>query len=297
VPVANLPMQVVANHVTVGATVNGKPVRLIVDTGGAQTLLTPEAAFRLELVQEASPTRTLEGIGGNRTAIRYRADTLQLGLLRGSSWAFLVSDIGWQAGSSTPDGILGTDFLWRYDLDLDVPHLRLLIYHPRHDCTAPTSYLTGRRFTVPLLEMPWARFAAAHPDYARANPIARYNFVNTPRVNVVVNGLTLTAAIDSGAPTSVLFRAAAHRVGISDAALASDLHGNAGGIGPAKVAASRHVLPRVNIGALTVHDMPVAVIDQTMPDGTDMLLGLDLLSRVHVWVSYSSNSLIVEVAQ
>ena len=53
-------------------------------------------------------------------------------------------------------------------------------------------------------------------------------------------------------------------------------------------------LTPVTIGGLTVTHLPVAIIDQAAPDDTDMILGMDFMSRVHTWFSFSSKTLILQ---
>jgi predicted aspartyl protease len=59
------------------------------------------------------------------------------------------------------------------------------------------------------------------------------------------------------------------------------------------VNAARHVLESVTIGDLIVKNMPVAVTDQRLGD-VDMLLGLPFTRQVHVWISNSSHTLIMQ---
>jgi hypothetical protein len=40
--------------------------------------------------------------------------------------------------------------------------------------------------------------------------------------------------------------------------------------------------------------MPVEIVDQRSDEDADMLLGLDFLSRVHVWLSFSSRTLVMQ---
>ncbi len=58
--------------------------------------------------------------------------------------------------------------------------------------------------------------------------------------------------------------------------------------------AVEHTIEATEVGELEILRLPVVLVDQNIPSGTDMLLGLDFIKRVHVWISYSSNSLIIQ---
>jgi hypothetical protein len=50
----------------------------------------------------------------------------------------------------------------------------------------------------------------------------------------------------------------------------------------------------ITIGDVTLNHLPVAIMDTRSDDDTDMLLGLDFLSRVHVWLSFSSHTVVMQ---
>ncbi len=48
------------------------------------------------------------------------------------------------------------------------------------------------------------------------------------------------------------------------------------------------------MGDLVFGNMKVAVLDEAAGDDTDMLLGADFQTKVHLWISYSSHTLIMQ---
>ncbi len=56
----------------------------------------------------------------------------------------------------------------------------------------------------------------------------------------------------------------------------------------------RHILDRLEIGDATVLNLPVQVADQPRIGDVDMLLGADFLERVHIWISHSSHTLVIQ---
>jgi hypothetical protein len=67
-----------------------------------------------------------------------------------------------------------------------------------------------------------------------------------------------------------------------------------GGIGAQPVAADVRIGAPLVIGDLTIMNMPIIVADQRRLPDTDILLGFDFVTRVHLWISHSSNTLIMQ---
>ncbi len=244
------------------------------DTGAQATMLTTTAAARLSL--SLMPLRgRLEGIGGSSAAYGFTARNFQIGRLRGHNFQLLAGDLGLSRPGHITDGLLGADFLAAYDIDLDFPEHKAILFKTAGDCARPSAALGGDLYTVPMVS-----------PSGSADP--------RPHVRVSIAGKTLIAVLDTGAPVSLLFRDAARRIGVLPSALAAGLHFRARGVGSGTTAAVRHVLAPVEVGDLTVSNLAAAIVDQAAPADADMLLGLDFLFRVHTWLSFSSRSLILQ---
>jgi predicted aspartyl protease len=100
--------------------------------------------------------------------------------------------------------------------------------------------------------------------------------------------------VDSGAAHTLIFRNAADRLGLHIEDLAQEPHFRARGVGPETPILVRHVMAPITIGEVTISNLPVALLDETSPDSTDMLLGMDFFSAVHVWLSFSSHVMIMQ---
>jgi predicted aspartyl protease len=104
----------------------------------------------------------------------------------------------------------------------------------------------------------------------------------------------VVALIDTGAGHSAIFRHAAERVGVHmEAGTALERH-SARGIGPQIVRSVRMDLGTVDVGDLEFTHMPVDVLDDRGGDEVEMLLGAEFQRRVHLWISYSSHTLIMQ---
>jgi predicted aspartyl protease len=116
----------------------------------------------------------------------------------------------------------------------------------------------------------------------------------SPRIIVSIAGKQLVAGVDSGAQSNVLFLSGAEKIGVAGEQVAHDKPALAFGLGVAPVPAVEHTIDAADIGDLEILRMPVVIVGQNVPHGVDMLLGLDFFQRVQVWISYSSNSLIMQ---
>ncbi len=269
-----VPLTLQDGHLFAAPLLDDQAISMWLDTGAQITTLTTAAADRLSL--SLKPLRgTLEGVGGSNAAYGFVARSFQIGRLRGHNFQLLASDLGLSHRGRVTDGLLGADFLASYDVDLDLPHSKVILFRNAGDCSRPSTALGGDLYTVPMSE-----------DSRGMDP--------RPHLRVSIAGKTLTALLDTGAPVSLLFRDAARSIGLQPSLLAADPHFRAGGVGSGTAAAVRHVLAPITIGELTVSNLPVAIIDQAAPADAGMLLGLDFMFRVRTWLSFSSRSVILQ---
>jgi predicted aspartyl protease len=113
-------------------------------------------------------------------------------------------------------------------------------------------------------------------------------------VHILIDDHRLTAKIDTGSRGTAIFRHAATQLGVTDAALAADRHIKLNGIGPAKIDAIIHVFASISIGDLTLKNVPVAIINDRKIDQTDVLLGADFQQKIHLWISNSTHTLVMQ---
>ena len=209
--VSQLPLQQSHAHVLVELQLNGRPASLVFDTGAYTSLLSETAVGRLGLTnmrgEEIRNTLgTVSGIGGARTARFVTARRVELGGLHARDYNFVAADlhIGWA------DGLLSTDLISQFDVDLDLPESTIVLYRPTGDCSTPAAFLAGPLYSTGL------------------EPTGQDR---RPRIRVAIGRQTLVALIDTGAPRSSIFRRAARRLGIDMPRVAPG-GPSAGGIGP-----------------------------------------------------------------
>jgi predicted aspartyl protease len=272
--VSRLPLTLSSSGLLVPVTLDGQPAQLIFDTGSFTSILSVAAANRIGLrhtrTEETDAVMaTLGGIGGGRSAMGVTARTMDLGGLKGRDVNLLAADFRPALG----DGLLSIDLISKYDVDLDFPDHQVILYEPIGDCRAPSAFLASPLYSVPL------------------RPFGRDR---RPRVTVSIGGQEVVAMLDTGAGHSAIFRQAAGRLGLHMDDLAADPHAHAAGVGPNAVRSVRHVFAPVTIGDLTFDHMSVDILDDHASDDVQMLLGADFQHAVHLWISYSSGTLIMQ---
>ncbi|MEA1674200.1 retroviral-like aspartic protease family protein [Nitrospirillum sp. BR 11163] len=175
--------------------VNGQKAYLMMDTGAAVSTITKPAADRLKLRHHWIPDVYMEGVGGRVTVDEARLDELKLGDGAAHNLDFPV--FGNHDLTDNPDiiGVLGENVLSKFDLDIDVAHNRLGLFHPVDCGNTALAY--------------WG------DPYEEAE-IGRSSQLN-PKIwlTVKLNGEEVRAILDTGAYTSILTTRAAKWAGLT----------------------------------------------------------------------------------
>jgi predicted aspartyl protease len=273
----SLPLLPSARHLALNGAINAIPVRLWFDTGGFSTILRQEDGKRLGL-RASGFGLVITGLGGGQYMGVVHAHTIDVGHMHGEAFPLGLANV------SVPpdiDGMIGMDFFSRTDLDIDMPADRLNLYQPRHDCTHPSVFLHGNLASVPLL--------GARPGHA----YLAGSMASQPRITITINGVALKAGLDTGAPRNVLFADGAEKLGIGAVQTAKDPLVLAGGIGLRKMQAPLHLMPAVSVGDLELQNIHAVVLPDHLL-GLDMILGVDFFRTMHIWISHSSGTVILQ---
>jgi predicted aspartyl protease len=269
------PLWHIANRLVIPVTINAHLVPMLFDTGGAVSILPSQLVTPLGLQPLAKPPQTtpqLAGLGGTRTAQVKIAGAVTIGQLYAANIPFLVPDDTALRLTSRFPPTVGMNFLNGFDMDLDFAENRLVLFKPVGACIVPHVLLTP-------------------PLYYAVRVLDRME--NRPVVLATIQGQTFRTLLDTGAPQSLLFQDAATRLGLSPETLAADPHQLLTGIGPAQVRTARHRTDSIIIGGLKIGGLPLNVSPETDPR-VDLVLGMDILSRVHLWISNSSHEVILQ---
>lgn len=128
--VTRIPFDLVNNHIYIDAAVDGKPVRMLVDTGGVN-LLTPAAAHRLGLASEGKLAAS--GVGEKRTDLALaRGKQVRVGAAVLDHPVFYVIDLGNLARVEGVefDGLVGYEMFRRFGVTIDYAGKQLVLANP-----------------------------------------------------------------------------------------------------------------------------------------------------------------------
>ena len=188
--VAAIPVEAERYQLLTRGAIDGHPVRVLIDTGSYLSFIWRSAAERLGLRLIGAPRMRLFGLGGESRVDATFVEELQVG-------AFTVKNSRLPVAGDVPsrvDFIFGEDFLSRDSVEFDLRHGAIR--------TMETSGCTPA-------ELPyWAH------TYSIADLIASPRDAQAIRVNVILNGHTVRAQIDSGSSVSLLSKSVAESVGV-----------------------------------------------------------------------------------
>jgi predicted aspartyl protease len=272
IALAEMPLEVRGNLLFVRATIDNKPVTMLVDTGAERTLLTEAAVDRLHLPRDLQHATRTFGIGSPTAtwdaklpdgivlgSTHFPVDTVTVG-------RFGISEV---AGGSA-DGLLGADIVLAFDIDLNLPANRITFYRARREC--------------PEAAPPWNE-----PYISVAGVSTRRDRLEVP---FELDGVAGVGVLDTGAQVSSISKGMAQRLGLAEDAMATDRTIMAHGAAPDQVAVHVHRFRELRVGPAVVHGpvLPVVPMAGGMGDG---LVGADFLRGRRVWLSYSSHRVLV----
>ena len=286
--VAVLPTREAGAPLVVAAKVNGKPVNFAVATGSDMTTLNLSSAQRLGVDVHPSDHETY-GVGGMRRSYYGRVRTIEVGGMTASNFPVRGNDL-WPAGARQGlDGHFGMDLMASYDEDLDIVGQHVVIYEADGACSKPNVALSQPLYTVNLVDIYHDRQAD---------------------IDVVIDGTHFRALLDSSARHTSMFRSAALRLGLRPPERDAETR-NLRGFGPFDVAYEPHVFQSMRIGDLEFRNTEIQVLSQDgagidrhrvgsllerddLSGGHEIVLGADFMRKVHLWISHSSHTLIMQ---
>ena len=277
-PVAVLPLLNEPTGLYVPLVIDGQPVKLLLDTGSAQSLLTSETVHRLGLPTERLLDDTdvligfaVEGIGGRRHIDRAWPHSIELGQthLLGVAVSFVWSrNTQWDPSA---DGILGMDILSRYDLDVDVGGARLALFEPGSLCPPQGE---ARTSTTTLSQ-----------DLA----------VFGPRLTARIGNQAFDTLIDTGTQRSSIMAHAAARL-VADGQAKGERFA-VFGIGTGHADAVMQNFASISLNNIVLRNLQLAVVSAPGLGELEIILGTDVLAHVHLWLSGSRRSLTLAETQ
>ncbi len=255
--VADLPLEVAFNVPLVTADINGRPASLVLDTGSDTTVLNRAAAERLGVSWDGRAPVTLGGAGGKARAFATTVPILSLGEATIPKVRVLVA----QTPAPPIDGVLGTNVLIGFELDLDVPNRRLVLYRAR-PCPAALP-----PWTAPFTRLPVQQQGSGHLF-----------------VPGELDGQPVRGMLDTGASNTTVGLASARDAGVTEAALRTDPVRRTQSFSEGGLIVRQRRFRTLRIGN-DVLEQPMLQVANLPPYAGDLIIGGDYLATRRVWLS------------
>ena len=287
------------NVMSVTATIDGAPQRMLIDIGRMATQLFETPADKLHLGHQGAQHFDFAGRFSQRSA---RIESFKLGSMEGGGFHVLVTPDP-DTASAPFDGIIGNDVMMRYDVDLDFAHQKLNFFTPEKCEGAGVYWSPSTISSVPVV-------AYSGLEYADRSPIPRLGVTYVP---VVLDGKTIIALLDTRSDKTFLNPDVAQKLfGIApDGMEPADVDD-----GGTLIKAGTHVFKSLSFGGLTAGNVHVAIPVDVMSQSTkifhiskvlqdtfpiheimpDMVIGMDILRHSHLYVSFQNDRVYVSAA-
>ena len=264
-PAATVPLQAVEGFAVIAGTVGQTPVTFVLDTGAQAHLLLPaaEATLRLPALEGTVP---LIGTGGARDAPLVMLEGVRLGGVAVAASATPVTTLP-VAPRVSPllAGLMGAPLLAQFDLDLDAVGGRLGLY-PAGGCGGAVPMLAARQSVIPL---------SITAD-------------RQALLEVMIDGQSVIALLDSGSRATLLSQAAADSLGLH----AVESANTSRGVDGTRLPVAHTTVREMTIGDDVVRDMPISISPIQLGQA-DMLLGFDYLRQRRAFISYVTSRLVI----
>lgn len=250
--------------------IEGHPALLLVDTAGIYNLITPAAVEAMGLTHQAlSPSLLLSmGATGQRLHTGAVVHSLKLGNMNGTNIPFIV-----MPPNMLPQNVAGTlapALLANYDVEIDPSHQKLNLFSPDH-CPGKVVYWTH----APVAAVPMRLDSSLHII-----------------VPAKLDGQHFEATIDTGSSRSLLI----------DDLVQDKLKLNSPAPGAQSISGISHsATMRFNslaFGDIAVSNPQMLILKDRdlLADRTPMIIGMDVLSHLHIYISYKEHMLYVSAA-
>ena len=268
VQLGQLPLEMIADVPVVTAEINGRPVRMLLDTGATFTVVAPRTATRLGLQPSGRPI-AMEGAGGRVVAVPVSLSQVNIG---GAQVQGVPAVVG-RALDIASDGVFGVTLLSAFEIDLDVPRRVMTLYAPRR---------------CPTLTPPWAGPFTELP----AERSAQGQLI----VPITVNGVGLRAVLDTGNSLTFVTRRAAMRAGLGDLIVGAAPVARAQTFTTGGATVRLVQFDRLDVGDTAVR-YPVLLVGDLPEAAGDALLGGDYLTTHRVWLALAAGAVFVAPGQ
>lgn len=268
---ADLPVTMLGLRPTIPVKIDGNDARLLVDSGGFFSLLSPGAAAQFNLrLRDLPRGMDVRGINGSVKASLTTAKSL---MLAGQT----LPNVDFIVGGTSETGIAGTlgaNVLGANDIEYDLPDGMIRLFRPKGCSNTNFAYWAGKKpYSVLQLE-------SGGPTHWIV-------------ASVVLNGRKMKALFDTGAAGSYLTLQAAARLGVKPGDPGVTPAGEMGGLGNKRITTWIAPFDSLQIGdGETIQKIRLRIGGGELADnGIDMLIGFDFFLSHRAYIANSAGKM------
>jgi predicted aspartyl protease len=253
--VGELPVVMLGNSPMIPASMNGRAVQLLVDTGAARSFIWRSAAqeLKLEIIQSDAK---FYGAGGADTAGAVTVHDFGLGGATIHNVRLYATGRGSAPGNGA--GVLGEDVLSHWDIEFDLSAGKIRLFVPKNCDGDQVVYWAQRYFMTKLVSAPGDS--------------------NWLQAHVMLDGHEVVAMFDTGATRSTVMSQALRQTGIQPEK--SPVAAAAGyGLAGKPIDTTTAVFPTLVIGQESVQNAKLCIADLFGKD-TEIRLGSNIAHSV-----------------
>lgn len=277
------------NRALVPVSINGIPKLFLLDTGGDVTQINGDVAEELKLAKRDANLKLLDLYGHASNKV-VRIDKFTIGRMQGEN-VYMAIQPNPDFGKGTRYvGLFGPDMMGRYDVDIDFGAYKMNYFSSDH-CPGHVVY------------WPHAALAVTPMTFHKRHI----------RLPVMVDGKELRAEIDTGATSTTMTAGAAKRlfdiVPETSGNLPLNTQGMAGAFG--------HLFSTLDFEGVAVKNPHIVIIPDLVGskdrdngsqtewrakrvdddvDRADMLIGMDILKKLHLYIAFDENKIYISEA-
>jgi predicted aspartyl protease len=273
VPVAKVPVELSpARQPTIEGSINGTPMRMLLDTGAYTSHLMPGTAERLGVALDQSGQYAM-GLGGASVIYVARLKDFAIGPRHFGKTVIPV--VGATGGDIGVPALVGADFLFQMDLEIALAD-KFIQFLRASDCNGTFLAYWDRN----AMEVPFSGIEERSLK---------------PYVEVTLNGVRLQAILDTGATRTTVSRQGAALAGITPESASVVKGSRAYGVGGASVDTWMATFDSFAIGDETIKNAELAIRDesQTGRGRVDVILGVDFLRAHRILFAMSQQKLYI----
>ncbi len=273
----DVPLRFDGKYVLVPVSVGNQSLIFILDTAAGGSVVSPATRDAVGFSDKDGEISEVVGAGGTVNYQSLRVPSIVVGGHVQKNFNVTVIDLKkFQKKDSQPyAGLLGNDFLRRFDVEINLPAARMRLYPHGADGLITISRLSKRR-SVP-------------------NLAASEGFIV---FNVLVEGKPVEAILDSAAPASVLNWQAAKQVGVTpETKGVKRREQGIGGLGTQVADTYLYRFKKIKVGKMQFKPDETRIADLSifralgLNKKPAMLFGLDMLKNRVLFISYSTKKL------